>query len=541
MKRVRMAVLVAAASLPACGSSSDGAPSSQWAQSLSSPGTITDFTGLCTDVEWGNTASGTPIQLWTCNGTGAQQWSYQGGAFVGLGGKCLDVQWGGTANGTPVQLWDCNGSAAQQWTLQNGQLVGVGGKCLDVPGSNSTGGQALQIWDCNGGKSQQFVFDGGMTGCGSSSSSGGGGNSGSSSGSASGSSSGGSGSGSGGVADAGSDASETDLQKAQKFVSSMGMGVDIERARITYMTYNGNVIGQSTDYFQYLLANGVDHIRVFYPWSPSFLNGGIGVGAGQVPPTSGTFEGMLQGALNANKAGVKVFFDLMDLTNVSDCQGSSLDVVHSWLTAAAQKIASYGFDPSMIAFGPINEPQGDTNATWDPILQDLHDLLRQYLPASQGWILTKGGANWDDPNAFSSGGRIFSDPLVVYMVHYYPAATPPNNGDGAVVNEWAGVASEVQSYAAANGNVPVVLGETGLWNSNDLPYGGAPDPGAGAWPAAIGDTANGAGILRPMPWAVTDGGEPVSNGGADATLPASVAAAFKSATAFIKMQSYYSP
>lgn len=87
----------------------------------------------------------------------------------------------------------------------------------------------------------------------------------------------------------------------------------------------------------------------------------------------------------------------------------------------------------------------------------------------------------------------------------------------------------------------MVLGESGLWNSSDLPYGGAPDPGASAWPAVIGDTANGAGILRPMPWAVTDGSEPVSNGGADATLPASVASAFQSATAFMKMQSYDSP
>lgn len=512
-----------ALAVPAVGcGSQDPAPSGgTQSQPLADGGTITDFTGLCLDVQGGSAASGTPIQLWDCNGNGWQTWTYQSGSFVGWAGKCLDVRWAGTANGTPVQLWDCNGTPAQQWSLRNGQLVGIGGKCLDVNDFHSVQGQTLQMWDCNGGANQQFHYAGSSPGDGA----------------------GDGGAGEPGASDSGGTeaGTETDLQKAQRFVSGLGMGVDIERARITYMTYQGHVIGQSPDYFAYLKANGVDHIRVFYPWSPSFLNGGVGVGPGQVPPTSGTFEAMLQGALNATRAGVKVFFDLMDLTNSSDCQGSSLDVVHAWLKAAAQKIAGYGFDPSMIAFGPINEPTGDSNAVWDPILQDLHDLLRQYLPASQGWILTKGGAYWADPATFASGGRIFSDKLVVYMVHYYPEATPPHDGDGAVENEWAGVAQKVEAYAAANGAVPVVLGESGLWNGNDLPYGGPPDPGSAAWPSVIQDTAKGAGILRPLPWAITDGSDPVSSGGSDATLPPTVAAAFQSATSFIRSQSYYAP
>jgi hypothetical protein len=130
------------------------------AESLSSADTITDYTGLCVDVQWGNSNNGTPVQLWTCNGTDAQRWSYKGGSFVGLAGKCLDVQWSNTTNGTPVQLWDCNGTGAQQWSMQGGQLVGVGGKCLDVNAFNSVPGQTLQIWDCTGGQNQQFDFHG---------------------------------------------------------------------------------------------------------------------------------------------------------------------------------------------------------------------------------------------------------------------------------------------------------------------------------------------------------------------------------------------
>ncbi|MEV4490168.1 ricin-type beta-trefoil lectin domain protein [Micromonospora coxensis] len=33
-------------------------------------------------------------------------------------GKCLDVKSSGTTNGTPVQLWTCNGTGAQQWAPQ---------------------------------------------------------------------------------------------------------------------------------------------------------------------------------------------------------------------------------------------------------------------------------------------------------------------------------------------------------------------------------------------------------------------------------------
>lgn len=34
---------------------------------------------------------------------------------TGPNGRCLDVQWDSSGNGTPVQIWDCNGSEAQQW------------------------------------------------------------------------------------------------------------------------------------------------------------------------------------------------------------------------------------------------------------------------------------------------------------------------------------------------------------------------------------------------------------------------------------------
>ncbi|GAB3447043.1 ricin-type beta-trefoil lectin domain protein [Actinophytocola sediminis] len=118
-------------------------------------GPITGIGGKCVDVQTSNTADGTPIQLWTCNGTGAQQWTPRGATIVAFG-KCLDVTSSGTANGTLTQLWTCNGTGAQVWeagadgTLRNPQS----GRCLDAPNGSSADGTRLVIWDCTAATNQ---------------------------------------------------------------------------------------------------------------------------------------------------------------------------------------------------------------------------------------------------------------------------------------------------------------------------------------------------------------------------------------------------
>ncbi|WP_306215386.1 ricin-type beta-trefoil lectin domain protein [Actinoplanes sp. RD1] len=117
--------------------------------------------GKCLDVAGSATADGTPVQLWTCNGSNAQRWAYTpdaGGSLRALG-KCLDVSNGGTANRTKVQLWTCNGSGAQRWTTgANSALVNPqSGRCLDDPGASTTDGTRLQIYDCNGAAAQRWT------------------------------------------------------------------------------------------------------------------------------------------------------------------------------------------------------------------------------------------------------------------------------------------------------------------------------------------------------------------------------------------------
>src|SRR5580700_4618038 len=120
-------------------------------------GPITGYESMCLDDRSASTADYNPIQVYTCNGTNAQQWTVASGNTLQVLGKCLDVDAAGTANGTTVDLYDCNGTGAQVWEPQsNGELVNPeSGKCLDDTGYGGSGTQ-VQIWSCADTANQQW-------------------------------------------------------------------------------------------------------------------------------------------------------------------------------------------------------------------------------------------------------------------------------------------------------------------------------------------------------------------------------------------------
>ncbi|MFJ8764608.1 lectin [Streptomyces clavifer] len=122
-------------------------------------GPVTGLAGKCMDVAGANSANGTPVQLYDCNGTAAQRWTVGSDGTLRALGKCLDVASGGTADGTPVQLYDCNGSAAQQWAVPAARDIvnPQANKCLDVSGNNSANGTRLHIWTCTGAANQKWT------------------------------------------------------------------------------------------------------------------------------------------------------------------------------------------------------------------------------------------------------------------------------------------------------------------------------------------------------------------------------------------------
>jgi beta-glucanase (GH16 family) len=112
----------------------------------------------CIDVPGGNPVDGSQLQIWDCNGTPAQQWTFASDGSLRAMGKCMDVAGASTADGAAVQLYTCNGTGAQKFTLTaSGDLVNQqANKCVDVQNVATANGSKLQTWTCTGGSNQKW-------------------------------------------------------------------------------------------------------------------------------------------------------------------------------------------------------------------------------------------------------------------------------------------------------------------------------------------------------------------------------------------------
>jgi hypothetical protein len=124
------------------------AVSFNWTISTAVSGPITGDHGKCLDDFGSGTANGNKVDIWTCNGTSAQLWTFGNGALSVLG-KCLDDSSQGGA-GSKLVIWTCNGHKAQTWTHRsNGEYVlKLNGLCLTDPSGSSVNGTQVQIRTC---------------------------------------------------------------------------------------------------------------------------------------------------------------------------------------------------------------------------------------------------------------------------------------------------------------------------------------------------------------------------------------------------------
>lgn len=121
--------------------------------------------GSCLDVAGGGKTNGTPVQIYTCNGGAAQQWTLEGSEddlhLRNVGSqKCLDVAGNASANGTKIQISDCYKSKGQSWqgdARATAPLKSLTtGKCLDL--SAFTKSTDARLWDCKNTSSQKFLI-----------------------------------------------------------------------------------------------------------------------------------------------------------------------------------------------------------------------------------------------------------------------------------------------------------------------------------------------------------------------------------------------
>ncbi|MEV4702286.1 ricin-type beta-trefoil lectin domain protein [Actinoplanes sp. NPDC049316] len=119
---------------------------------------VSNWNNKCIDVPNANFSDGVQLQMYTCNGTAAQKWTFVNGTLQTSNNKCMDVAWGSTANGAAIQIVNCSGNPAQQFVLSAaGDLVNPqANKCVDIKEWNGNDGALLHLWDCVGGANQKW-------------------------------------------------------------------------------------------------------------------------------------------------------------------------------------------------------------------------------------------------------------------------------------------------------------------------------------------------------------------------------------------------
>lgn len=120
--------------------------------------------GKCLDVQGNVQADGTPVDIYDCNGTGAQEWTTIAGSGptkVQLTGTnfCLDVGLSPT-DGTQMKIWTCYPpeQAPQQnffYTADNRIARPTDSFCLDLTGGILDNGNPVQIWTCGDNNNNQ--------------------------------------------------------------------------------------------------------------------------------------------------------------------------------------------------------------------------------------------------------------------------------------------------------------------------------------------------------------------------------------------------
>ena len=141
--------------------------------SLNGTHTLTpqNATGSRLDDTAASTAAGNPIDIYTANGTGAQNWAISNSGVTPAGyynlategANCLTAS--GTGSGSGVVLDPCNGSTAQAWNaVASGSTyawhpANNTGLCLDVRSAGTANGTAVQVYTCNGTPAQQWAVN----------------------------------------------------------------------------------------------------------------------------------------------------------------------------------------------------------------------------------------------------------------------------------------------------------------------------------------------------------------------------------------------
>ena len=112
---------------------------------------------LCLDVEGGNSANGTNVRLWSCNGSNAQKWVYDAsqGYLRSALGKCLDNR-GQTQNNGGISIYDCVDSNNLRFDWVGNSIRSRHNHNIAVDAYGDKSGAQVGQWSYHGGSNQQW-------------------------------------------------------------------------------------------------------------------------------------------------------------------------------------------------------------------------------------------------------------------------------------------------------------------------------------------------------------------------------------------------
>ena len=131
--------------------------------------------GKALDVRNGAAGNNAVVQQYSANGTNAQRWFIRdsgAGYYLqsALGNWVLDLSGGSTANGTAIHLYTPNGTVAQLFTLSSSEVniptdapatirsTKNTGLVFDVPGASTVNSTQIQLYTSNGSNAQKYRF-----------------------------------------------------------------------------------------------------------------------------------------------------------------------------------------------------------------------------------------------------------------------------------------------------------------------------------------------------------------------------------------------
>jgi GH25 family lysozyme M1 (1,4-beta-N-acetylmuramidase) len=133
-----------------------------------------DLAGKCLNDVGNKSANGTKADIWTCNGSSAQNWTHVQDGTLRIHGKCLVVPSASSPSGTAVVLAPCTGGPIQKWQLADPRSVNPSagttpvtlanpatGMCLADPGAKTANGTTVTVSTCDGATDQAWTLPAG--------------------------------------------------------------------------------------------------------------------------------------------------------------------------------------------------------------------------------------------------------------------------------------------------------------------------------------------------------------------------------------------